>query len=195
MLFRSQWDGGGALMNQSIHGVDAVQWIAGAAMPGLDPAQNPVAEVFAFTAKRSHDPTLIEVEDTAVVGLRFRDGSLGQLLGATSMYPGSLKRIQVSGRDGTAEILEDELITWKFRTEQSDDAATREKFAAKTKTGGGASDPMAIDYSGHTRNIAAFLDALDSKRTPDIDGTQARKAVAIIEAIYKSAQSGTLQKV
>src|SRR5690606_4043424 len=76
---------------------------------------NPVAQVFAFTAKRGHDAGLIEVEDTAVAVRRFRDGSLGQLLGATSMYPGSLKRIQIAGRDGTAELLEDELITWQFR--------------------------------------------------------------------------------
>jgi UDP-N-acetyl-2-amino-2-deoxyglucuronate dehydrogenase len=185
-----RWDGGGALMNQSIHGVDAIQWIAGSAMTALPPAANPVAEVFAFTAKRGHDPALIEVEDTAVAVLRFRNGALGQILGATSMFPGTLKRLQVAGRDGTAEILEDELITYKFRDERPEDAATRERFAAKTKTGGGASDPMAIDYSNHTRNIAAFLDALNAGKKPALDGTQARKAVAIIEAMYESAKTG-----
>ncbi len=190
-----QYDGGGALMNQSIHGVDAAQWIAAAANPTLPSHLNPVAEVFAFTAKRSHDPNLIEVEDSAVAVLRFRDGSLGQLLGATSMYPGSLKRVQVAGRDGSAEIIEDELVTYKFRNESPLDDATRQRFAAKTKTGGGASDPMAIDYSNHTRNIAAFLDSLDNHTTPDIDGHEARKAVAIIEAIYRSAHTGSAQRL
>lgn len=182
-------DGGGALMNQSIHGIDAIQWIAGADTADAG-ATNPVEQVFAFTAKRGHDPKLIEVEDTAVAVLRFRNGALGQVLGATSMFPGSLKRLQVAGRDGTAEILEDELITFQFRNEQPDDAATREKFAAKTKTGGGASDPMAIDYSGHTRNIRDFLDAVEHARTPAIDGREGRKAVAIVEAIYESAKTG-----
>ncbi|MCC7192139.1 MAG: Gfo/Idh/MocA family oxidoreductase [Phycisphaeraceae bacterium] len=182
-------DGGGALMNQSIHGIDAIQWIAGSTMPDLGTA-NPVEQVFAFTAKRGHDPNLIEVEDTAVVVMKFRNGALGQVLGATSMYPGSLKRLQIAGRDGTAEILEDELITFKFRQEQTEDAAIREKFAAKTKSGGGASDPMAIDYSGHTRNIRDFLEAVEKSRTPSIDGREGRKAVAIIEAIYESARTG-----
>ncbi|MCX5661817.1 MAG: Gfo/Idh/MocA family oxidoreductase [Planctomycetota bacterium] len=185
-----KWDGGGALMNQSIHGVDAIQWIAGSTIKGLGAGINPVEQVFAFTAKRGHDPALIEVEDTAVAVLRFRDGTLGQVLGATSMWPGSLKRLQVAGRDGTAEILEDELVTYKFREERPEDAATRAKFAAKTKTGGGAADPMAIDYSGHTRNLVSFLESLDAGQQPAIDGVEARKAVAIIEAIYESARTG-----
>ena len=49
-------DGGGAMMNQSIHGVDAAQWLASAAIPDLPPGGNPVREIFAFTAKRGHDP-------------------------------------------------------------------------------------------------------------------------------------------
>jgi predicted dehydrogenase len=212
-------DGGGAMMNQSIHGVDAVQWLATAAgkgqgpraegqgagadpkdraLPFESPGPRPLAhapslgpvEVFAFTGKRAHSPQLIEVEDTAVAVLRFADGTLGQLLGATSMYPGSLKRIQIAGRDGTAELLEDELITWQFRQEQDDDADVRRRFGGKTATGGGAADPMAIDYANHRRNIAAFLDALDGNAPLPISGPEARKAVAIIEALYQSAATG-----
>jgi len=181
-------DGGGALMNQSIHGVDMLLWIAAAAgADGGDPVANPVAQVAAFSAKRGHDETLLEVEDTAVAVLRFRDGSLGQILGATSMYPGTLKRFQVGGRDGTAEILEDELTQFSFREAHDDDDALRQRFAAKTTTGGGAADPMAIDYANHTRNIAEALDAIDAGRPPALDGREARKAVAVIEAMYRSA--------
>jgi predicted dehydrogenase len=98
-------DGGGALMNQSIHGIDAVQWLAGAAN-NVEDGTNPVEEVFAYTSTSAHEGDIIEVEDTAVAVLKYRDGTLGQILGATSMYPGSLKRIQLAGRGGTAEILE-----------------------------------------------------------------------------------------
>ncbi len=189
-----KWDGGGAMMNQSIHGVDAVQWIVGNTIPNLKADENPVEQVFAFTAKRSHDPNLIEVEDTAVAVLKFKNGALGQILGCTSMWPGSMLRIQVAGRDGTAEILNDELTTYQFRNTDPGDETTRDKFSAKSKTAGGASDPMAIDYTNHTRNIAAFLDNLDKGTTPDIDGVQARKAVAIIQAIYKSARDGVAVK-
>ena len=188
-------DGGGALMNQSIHGVDAVQWIASASDRDLPSDQNPVDEVFAYTAKRGHDADLIEVEDTAVCILRFRNGALGQILGATSMFPGSLKRIQIAGREGTAEVLEDELVTWQFSDEKDDDNAIRERFGAKTQTGGGAADPMAIDYSHHTRNIEAFLDAIDNNKPFMLSGREARKAIAIIEAMYESARTGLPRNV
>lgn len=181
-------DGGGAMMNQSIHGVDAVQWLAGAAQD-IPPEVNPVEEVFAYTGLRGHDEDLVEVEDTAVAVLRFRDGTLGQLLGATSMYPGSLKRLQVAGRGGTAEIKEDELVTWQFRESRDDDGATRERFGP-TESGGGAADPMAIEYVNHRRNIEDFLDAVATDDPFMLDATEARKAVEIIEAVYESAERG-----
>lgn len=182
-------DGGGALMNQSIHAVDAVQWLAGTTMD-LDTEQNPVEEVFAYTDRRAHDADRLEVEDTAVAVLRFRDGTLGQILGATSMYPGSLKRLQLAGRGGTAEILEDELTTWSFRDERDDDDEIRATFGEETETGGGAADPMAIDYDNHRRNIAAFLDSLDTDEPFMLSASEARKAVEIIEALYESAAAG-----
>jgi predicted dehydrogenase len=181
-------DGGGALMNQSIHGVDAVQWLVGA-NADVDPATNPVEEVFAYTATSAHGGDAIEVEDTAVAVLKYRDGTLGQLLGATSMYPGSLKRIQLGGRDGTAVIEEDELVTWEFREERDDDAATRERFD-ETAGGGGAADPMSIDYEGHRRNIEDYLSALADDEPFMLDAAEARKAVEIITAIYESADRG-----
>jgi predicted dehydrogenase len=188
-------DGGGAMMNQSIHGVDMVQWLAHATMPDLPADQNPVEEVFAYTAKRAHDPQRLEVEDTAVAVLRFKNGALGQLLGATSMYPGSLKWTVMAGRDGTAEVREDELVKFAFREARKDDEATLKRFTAGTQHGGGAADPMAIDYGMHTRNIEDFIRALDAGAAPAIDGAEARKAVAIITAIYESAASGQAVKI
>jgi len=183
-------DGGGALMNQSIHGVDALQWIVGATMPGLAPGENPVESVSALTAVRAHDAERLEVEDTCVALLRFKNGALGQLLAATSLYPGQWRRFLFGGRDGTAEILEEQLVTWRFRAEGADDASIRDRFGGTSGTSGGAADPMAINYSCHTRNFEAFLDAVKAGRRPALDGREGRKAVAIIEACYKSARTG-----
>jgi hypothetical protein len=188
-------DGGGALINQSIHGVDALQWIAGATMPGLAPGENPVESVAAFSAVRAHDAERLEVEDTCVAILRFKNGAIGQLLAATSLYPGQLRRFLFGGRDGTAEILEEQLATWRFRSEVPEDAATRAEFGGASGTSGGAADPMAINYSCHTRNFEQFLDALKAGRTPPLDGLEGRKAVAIVEACYKSARTGKPVKV
>lgn len=185
-----QFDGGGALMNQSIHGIDMLQWIAGAAIGHLDPAANPVEEVFAYCGNRAHAPDLIEVEDTAVVALRFRGGALGQIFGATSMFPGSLKRFQIGGRDGSAEILEDQLTLFQFRDEKPEDVKIRDEFGRETETGGGAADPMAIGYVNHTRNMAEYLQSLETGQPLRLDGYAARKPVAIIRAIYESASAG-----
>ncbi|KZN22594.1 dehydrogenase [Haladaptatus sp. R4] len=181
-------DGGGAVMNQSIHTVDAMQWLAGSGMD-IAASENPVVEVTAYVDTLAHENDLIEVEDTAVAILRFRNGAIGQLLGATSMYPGSLKRIQLGGRNGTAEVLEDELVTWQFREEHQRDAEIRETFT-ETTSGGGAADPMSINYEYHRRNIEAFLDSVESDEPFMLDGVEARKAVEIIEAIYESADRG-----
>ena len=183
-------DGGGAVMNQSIHGVDALQWIVGATMPGLASGENPVESVAAFSAVRSHDSTRLEVEDTCVAILRFKNGALGQLLAATSLYPGQLRRFLFGGRDGTAEILEEQLTTWRFREESAVDAATRERLGGASSSSGGAADPMAINSSLHTRNFADFIDALKAGHAPALDGLEGRKAVAIVEACYESARTG-----
>jgi predicted dehydrogenase len=188
-------DGGGALMNQSIHGVDALQWITAATMPGLAAGENPVESVVAMTAVRAHDAERLEVEDTCVAILRFRNGGLGQLLAATSLFPGQLRRFLIGGRDGTAEILEEQLVTWRFRSDLPDDAAIRERCGGSSGTSGGAADPMAINYSCHTRNFESFLDAVRAGRTPELDGREGRKAVAIIEACYRSARTGRVAKV
>jgi predicted dehydrogenase len=183
-------DGGGALMNQAIHTLDQIIWLAAATMKDSPRGQNPIEEVFAYTAKRSHDRKLIEVEDTSVVTLKFRNGALGQLLAATSMWPGSQRRLYISRRDGTAEVLEDQLIAFKFRHEEPADEAKRQAFAQATKHGGGASSPMAMSHENHRENLRDFFDALDENRPPALDGHEAAKAVAVIDAAYQSARTG-----
>jgi len=183
-------DGGGALMNQAIHAVDALQWLAAAAQPDLPAGANPVAEVFGQTARRGHDPNLIEVEDTAVATLRFRNGALGYLLAATSMYPGALRRLQIGGRDGLVEILENDLNTWQFRAEQPEDTNIREQLAGQNTDNKAASDPMAFSHENHRKQLEAFLQAVDTGERYSLNPTEARKSVAIIRAVYESAEAG-----
>ena len=183
-------DGGGALMNQAIHTVDLLQWFAGATMPNLGAGENPVEQVFALTAQRGHDPKLIEIEDTAVVSLKFRDGAVGQLLAATSMYPGMQRRMHIGGRDGSVEIFEEQLVTYQFRDERPEDQALRARLAAPTSHAAGASDPLAMSGENHRRNMEDFFSALADDRAPELDGIEGAKAVAIIDAAYESARCG-----
>jgi predicted dehydrogenase len=132
----------------------------------------------------------MEVEDSAVVSLRFRNGAMGQILAATSMFPGSPRRLTVGGRDGTAELVQEQLATFRFRFLESDDDSNRARFNITPSGDAGASNPVSIDHANHRRNIAAFFESVRSGANPDPDATEAAKAVAIIEACYKSAETG-----
>jgi UDP-N-acetyl-2-amino-2-deoxyglucuronate dehydrogenase len=169
-------DGGGALMNQSIHAVDLLQWYMG-----------PVETVSAMTGTLGHKN--IEVEDTAVVTLRFQNGALGTVEGSTACYPGFLKRVELSGTAGSAVLEEDTITVWQFDPPRPEDETVLQNLGpgAGAAAGGGASDPAAIDYAGHRIQFENFARAVRSGGPPLVDGTEARKAVEIILAVYKSA--------
>lgn len=167
-------DGGGALMNQSIHMIDMLLDIAG-----------PVRRVSAFTATLGHP---IEAEDTAVATVEFSNGALGQIFGTTASWPGRFKQFEMTGTHGTVVYVEDSLTEWRFADERAEDAVIRAKFGQVQSIGGGVADPAAIGHQNHARNFAAFVEALEEGRPFEIDASQARKAVELILAIYQSAR-------
>ena len=169
-------DGGGAVINQAIHGVDLLQWFAG--MP---------VEVFAWTTRRVH--TGIESEDTSVAALKFASGALGTIEASTALWPGFSRRLEICGENGSAVMEDDDITRWEFRIARPEDEqirATRESGAM----GSGAAAPMAIKFEGHLRQIQDFIDGIHERRPFFIEGREARKAVALVRAIYDSAASG-----
>ena len=173
-------DGGGALMNQSIHMVDMLCDLLG-----------PIESVQAFTAALAHD---IEAEDTAAAALRYANGALGIIYGTTASYPGQYRRFEITGTKGTAINVENSITLWEFADRRPEDKDIRRQFM-KIEGGGGVADPAAITHENHTRNFKAFLDAMDQGEDFWIDGAEARKAVEVILAIYQSAREGRLVKV
>jgi predicted dehydrogenase len=148
----------------------------------------PVTRVSGFTATLAHER--IEVEDTAVACLHFASGALGVIQGTTSVYPGLPKTVAVHGDRGTAVVEQDDLLRWEFNPETPEDRAVRERFAVKVSASGGASNPAAISYQGHARQLADFVRAVRSDTAPAVDGREGRRSVALIEAIYRSADTG-----
>jgi predicted dehydrogenase len=170
-------DGGGALMNQAIHNVDLLLWMMGDA-----------THVAGFAATLAHER--IEVEDTAVACLRFKNGALGVIEATTSVHPGLPKTIAVHGDRGTAVIEQEDVLRWEFAPETDEDRAIKARFAQKVGATGGASDPSAISHVYHARQLTDFVQALEAGRKPLVDGREGRKAVAVIIAVYESATSG-----
>jgi predicted dehydrogenase len=174
--WRGTWenDGGGALMNQSIHNIDLIQWLAG-----------PVESVIGRTATLAHR---MQTEDTASALLTFANGALGVIQGTTSSWPGDPARVELHGDRGTIVVEEGRIAAWKLA-----DAAPGEEeqmLAIEGKGGSGASDPMAIGFEKHRRQIVDLIGAIRDNRPPAIIGSEARRSVEIIRAIYRSAATG-----
>ncbi len=170
-------DGGGALMNQAIHNVDLLLWMMG-----------DVTHIMGFTTMLAHER--IEVEDTAVACLRFKSGALGVIQATTSVWPGLPKTIGVHGAQGSVVIEQDDLLRWEFKTPKADDDAIRQRFAQKVGASGGSSNPAAISYVGHARQLADFVEAIVKGRPPLVDGREGRRAVEVILGIYASTKTG-----
>lgn len=177
--WRGTWklDGGGAYMNQAIHNVDLLQWFMG-----------DIAEVVGYTGTLAH--ARIEVEDTGVAAVKFKNGALGVIEATTSAFPGLLKKSEIHGTHGSVIVEQDDILLWNFERPTRQDAAIRKKFAARVGGGGGASDPKAISYAGHREQLKDFVKAIQTGGTPLVDGEEGRKSVEIILAIYKAAESG-----
>jgi len=173
-------DGGGALMNQSIHMIDMLCDL----MP-------PIESVQAYTATLGHE---MQAEDTAAAALRYTNGALGVIYGTTASYPGQFRRFEMTGTKGTVINVENSITVWQFADERPEDEEVRKKFMT-IEGGGGVADPAAITHENHRRNFKAFLDALEKGEDFWISGAEARKAVEVILAVYRSAKEGKLVRL
>lgn len=169
--WRGTWamDGGGALMNQGIHGVDLLQYLAGG-----------VESIYARAKTLARN---IEVEDTLSAVAEFQNGALGVIQATTSMYSGFSRRMELCGEKGTIILEEDKILLWDVA---EDDGVLHElSGAAEVQS---SSDPSRISVNGHTRQIGNFTAAILGREDLLIDGTEGRKAVEIILAAYRSGR-------
>ena len=177
--WRGTWklDGGGAIMNQSVHAIDLLQWIVG-----------PVKTVCAFASSRIHPR--IEVEDTLSATLLFENGGYGTIMGTTAMFPGLPARIEVGGENGTA-VSENGLKVFKFRDQKPEDDELQQRLAvARGKSTGGGASNTDVGLDLHARNILHILESWEAGKDAETAAGEARKAVAIVLAMYESARKG-----
>lgn len=178
--WRGTWelDGGGALMNQSIHTIDLLLYLCG-----------PVKRLSASMALLTHEG--IEVEDTAVAILEFENGARGTIQGSTSCWSssGHPAEIQICGDRGSAFLSDESFRVWDFKESSEADTFVKNQLMKDGSIGLGANDPSAINYIGHQRNIENVIDAISNNETPEITGAEAMKSVQLICAIYESAQN------
>jgi predicted dehydrogenase len=178
--WRGTWalDGGGALMNQGIHSIDALLHLVG-----------PVKSVQANTACLAHER--IEVEDTAIAMVEFENGARGVIEGSTCNWSstGHPARIQLCGTEGSVFLADESFELWDFKHTLPQDAEIHANLMRGSESGLGANDPKAIHFLQHQRNFEEILDAIQNRREPSTSAAEARKSVALIQAIYESASN------
>jgi predicted dehydrogenase len=164
-------DGGGAVMNQGSHTVDLLLWMLG-----------DVTGVSAVTRTAVHK---IETEDTAAAILEFRSGAVGVYQATTSVYPGYPRRVEIAGTNGTVIVEQNRVIVADLRSGSYPGLGT-----AEADTNPSTSSPLVSDIRGHQAALEDFLAAIRDNRAPRCDGREARRSVAVIEAIYSAARTG-----
>ena len=168
--WRGTWamDGGGALMNQGIHGVDLVQYLMGG-----------VQSVYAYCKTVSRP---IETEDHAYILAEYRNGAMGTIHSSTVCAPGQPSTITVCGEKGTVVLQEDTILTW--------DVEGMEKPSCESGTVASFRNPMDFPIDNHVSQLQDLVDAIREDRTPAVDLYEGRKAVDIILAAYNSSKTG-----
>lgn len=161
-------DGGGALMNQGIHGVDILLFIMGR-----------VKSVFGHAKTLVHD---IEVEDTASAIVEFENGAIGVIQGTTSVFPGYPRLLEINGEKGSVSLIEGDIAIW--------DVPGVEKPDFKVTEGQPHKDPMAFDIEGHIEQIKDVVKAITTDCETFVNQYEGKRPVELINAIYKSSQTG-----
>jgi len=178
--WRGTWalDGGGALMNQSIHTVDALLYLAG-----------PIKSVQANTACLAHER--IEVEDMCVAIIEFENGARGVIEASTCTWSkdGHPARVQLSGTEGSVFLADESFEIWDFMQDKPEDNEVKSTLMKGQEAGLGANDPTAINSYQHQRNFEEVVSAINEGREPTTNSSEARKVVEVITAIYESARN------
>ncbi len=164
--WRGTWkmDGGGALMNQGIHGIDLIQYLMGG-----------VKSVYAQCRTLDRD---IEVEDTANILVEYKNGAMGVIQSTTVATPGRPRQITVCGTKGSVVVKEDIIESWDVEGEEE---SVNEQSAFNS-----GADPMAFTEYYHKMQFLDLIEAIENDRKPLVDENEGRKPVDIILAAYES---------
>jgi UDP-N-acetyl-2-amino-2-deoxyglucuronate dehydrogenase len=169
--WRGTWEfDGGAMMNQASHYVDLLEWLIG-----------PIESLQAYTATLARN---IEVEDTAVVGVRWRSGALGSMNVTMLSYPKNFEgSITILGEKGTVRIggvAVNEIQHWEFAELHADDEKIKSASYETTSVYG----------FGHPLYYDNVIEVLRGEAEPATDGRDGLKSLEVLIASYLSARDG-----
>lgn len=168
--WRGTWEfDGGAFMNQASHYVDLLDWLIG-----------PVDKVQAMMSTTRD----IEVEDTGVMNIRWRNGVLGSMSVTMLTYPKNLEgSITILGENGTVRIggvAVNDIQHWEFDKPCDYDEQVK---AANYET-------TSVYGFGHPLYYKNVVDVMRGEAESETDGREGLKSLEILIAAYLSARDG-----
>lgn len=162
---------GGVIANQASHHVDMLGWFMGPAL--------------SVHARGSRSLVRIEAEDTAVATVRFASGALGVIEATGATRPRDLEgSLSVLGSGGSIEIsgfAVNQMRHWDFVHPLADDAEVRDRYSV---------NPPNVYGFGHQAYYEHVVDCLIHGRPALVDGTEGRRSLELIVALYESMASG-----
>jgi predicted dehydrogenase len=164
-------EGGGALINQAVHQVDVLQYLAGG-----------VAETFGYWQLAARHR--IESEDVISALLKFSSGATGVIQASTAMWPGYSERIELHGTRGSCTFTGDKLTAWDVENDEGEPAPVEMEVMS------GSSDPMAISLTPFERQFLDFGKAVETKASPLVSGEEGCRALALVLGVYESCRTG-----
>ncbi len=168
-----QTEGGGALINQAIHQVDVLLYLAGS-----------VARVSGMWQLGAGHK--IESEDIVNALLKYESGATGVIQAATAFWPGYTERIELHGAKGTAIVSGDRLTSWDVL--EDEEANADDPAPVEHNVSSGSSDPMAIELTSFERQFEDFSAAIRDKREPLVNGEEGYRALEVVVGIYESCR-------
>lgn len=169
--WRGTWEfDGGAFMNQASHYIDLLDWIVG-----------PVESVMAYTGTLARN---IEVEDSGVAAIRWRNGAMGTLNVTMLTYPKNMEgSITILGEKGSVRIggvAVNDIQTWEFAEPHEDDEKVKNASYQTTSVYG----------FGHPLYYDNVINTLRGEEEAETDGREGLKSLELLIAMYLSARDG-----
>lgn len=168
--WRGTWEfDGGAFMNQASHYVDLLDWLIG-----------PVEKVQAMMSTTRD----IEVEDTGVLNVKWRNGALGSMSVTMLTYPQNLEgSITILGERGTVRVggvAVNEIQLWQFdESRDYDQQITTANYETTSVYG-----------FGHPLYYKNVVDVMRGVAEPETDGREGLKSLELLIAAYLAARDG-----
>ncbi|MFO8006196.1 MAG: Gfo/Idh/MocA family oxidoreductase, partial [Candidatus Brocadiia bacterium] len=162
--WRGTWDGegGGVLINQAIHSIDMLQWLAG-----------PVVSIFGrWTNRRLGD--CIETEDTASAALEFADGAMGYIEATASSHCDFRSVVDVCGTEGdfTLSTAGEGRVTELSLRDDAAERELRDELDAAEEADRAPSPGKSCYGDSHRRQVAEFVDAVLEDRPPAVTASK-----------------------